>query len=90
MSTDKTTDRRPWNVGQGLPQVFRIGDVVKVRQDGSAPYDWCGDWSSVRLRIVGTLRDEHRSGRVCYFVHAEDSDVREHDPMAEDWLEISR
>lgn len=42
---------------------------------------------NVRLTIVGTLKDEHRHGRVCYFVHPEGDECREHDPMAEDWLE---
>lgn len=88
MTVQKTTpERGPWNVGMGLPQVFRLGDIVRVRQDGGAPPEWCYDWAIVRLKIVGTLIDERQPGRVRYFVHAEDSKWREHDPMAEDWLE---
>ena len=80
----------PWNSDRGgLPQLFRIDDIVQVRQDGSAPHDWSGKWARVPLRIVGTLKDEHRPGRVCYFVLAEGEKTREHDPMAEDWLEAA-
>ena len=86
MQPDKTA-RKPWNQGGGLPQIFRIDDLVRVRQDGAAPSDWCGDWARAPLRIVGTLKDEFRPGRVCYFVQAEGEKQREFDPMAEDWLE---
>lgn len=79
--------RTPWNVGNGLPQKFRLGDMVRVRQDGSVPGRWACDWADIRLQIVGTLRHEERPGRVCYFVQAEDSRILDHDPMAEDWLE---
>ena len=72
---------------KGLPQIFRIGDIVRVRQDGNAPSSWCSDWTDVPLRIVGTLIDNDRPGRVCYFIHADGDARREHDPMAEDWLE---
>ena len=64
------------------PQRFSLDDLVQVRQDGSAPVEWAGDWAGVTLRIVGVHVDEHRPGRCCYIVQDEP-----HDPMAEDWLE---
>lgn len=82
--------REPWNTDRGgLPQIFRIGDFVQVRQDGAAPSEWCCDWARIRLRIVGTIIDESVSGRVAYFIHAEGDSRREHDPMSEDWLEAA-
>lgn len=88
--TESQTTREPWNADRGgLPQIFRIGDFVHVRQDGSAPHEWCYDWARIRLRIVGTIIDENVPGHVAYFIHAEGDSKREHDPMSEDWLEAA-
>jgi hypothetical protein len=77
--------RTPWNAGSGcLPQIFRIGDVVQVRQDGSAPADLFG----ARLRIIGVGVDESCPGRVCYRVH-NDGATLTMGWMREDWLEAA-
>jgi hypothetical protein len=84
--------RADWQIAEGrdgLPQQFRLGDFVQIRQDGSAPMEWSPDWSGIRLQVVGVRVDEYRPGRACYYVQAR-GDLPEIDTMAEDWLETCR
>lgn len=82
------TDRTPWNAGNGcLPQLFRIGDIVRMRQDGSAPR-WSADWADVRLLVIGAMKDELHPGRVCYLVFDARHKDRSHAPFEEDLLEL--
>lgn len=79
-------DRIPWNAGRGLPQLFRLGDIVRVRRDLTEPV-WLHEWNDALFCIIGVKRDDKRPGRVCYLVHEKDDTVPWFDPWAEDWLE---
>ena len=77
----------PWQrikVWRGMPQLFQIGDHVKLRQDSSAPREWAADLAGERMQIVGVRVDEHRPGRVCYYTLAHGIYQ-----WAEDWLELA-
>ena len=77
----------PWKrikVWRGMPQLFQIGDHVKLKQDDSAPREWAADLAGERMQVVGVHVDQHRPGRLCYYTLSYPGYQ-----WAEDWLELA-
>ena len=73
-------------MADSLPQKFRIGDKVRVRQDGSALSDWFSDLAGVELTIIGARVDKQFAEGLSYAVSDRPGGSGTYG-VAESWLE---